>query len=206
MIASQKTVIDLQEKLLQSKDQELKSVHTAVTTSVSESVKAEFMSYSAAVQNNVNVDQGLTTEKLKQVVKTTVQEEDRCKNVMVFGLAEEENENLADRVGEVFEELGIKPAVELCRVGQIGKKKSTRPVKAIFSSTSTANQILSQARRLRHPDEFKSSFIRPDRSLEERASQRLLVKELIRRKDEEPEKRHFIKGSKVCSEDKSVKL
>ena len=65
---------------------------------------------------------------LQNAVKTVIEEEDRAKNVIIFGLAEVENEVLEDKVGAVIEELGEKLKLECSR---IGKKKpgNTRPVK-----------------------------------------------------------------------------
>ena len=146
-IACQKSVIDLQEKLLECKSENLKSVQKAVSSSVSETVKAEMKTYSSVVQS-INTP-ALSTETLKSVVKSVVQEEDRSKSVMVFGLSEEEGEDLAGRVGEVFESVGTKPVMEVCRVGKTESKVNTspRPVKICFSSASTTTQVLVQARK-----------------------------------------------------------
>ena len=113
---------------------------------------------------------------LKQVVQSVVQQEDRSRNLMVFGLPEAENENPTERIQEVFQGIGIKPAImEVSRVGRCSKEKKKRPVKVILSSASVAFQILSKARRLRESDDFSSVFVRPDRSEEERSLNRLLV-------------------------------
>ena len=49
-------------------------------------------------------------------------------------------------------------------------------------------QILSQVKRLRQSAKFKNVFVRPDRSEEERASDRLLVQELLNKREAEPGK------------------
>ena len=102
------------------------------------------------------------------------------------------------------------------------KKKlvhDARPVKVNFSNAGTASHVLTQARKLAHFDKFKSVFICPDRSPEERASYKLLIEELRRRKETDPDKRHLSRQTfkkcsgpkfystnvgRVCSEDKSV--
>ena len=66
---------------------------------------------------------------LKEVVKSVVQEEDRSRNVMVFGLPERKDEKLEERVQEVFQEIGLKPTLQASRVGKINQGKSKRPVK-----------------------------------------------------------------------------
>ena len=207
LIESQKWVISLQEKVIDCKEKQLEAVHTAVKTSVEDSVKEQFKSYSDAVQENVIVcqseNQSVTPEVLKKVVKSVVQEEDRSRNLMVFGIPEKENENITERVQEVFQQLGIKPTMEVIRVGKIGKEKTKRPVKVTLSSSSVAYQILSQARRLRQSEMFSSVFVRPDRSEEDRLQNRLLVQELIKKRNNESGKRHFIRGGTIHSVEKA---
>ena len=91
LVVSQKQVIELQEKLLVCKDEQLTSVQTAVSASVSETVKAEIKSYSEVVKESSNPS--ISSETLKHVVKSAVQEEDRSKHLMVFGLPEQQNED-----------------------------------------------------------------------------------------------------------------
>ena len=88
---------------------------------------------------------------------------------MIFGLPEDSGKDLNKTV---FEQIRLKPAMELSRVG---KKKTTRPVKVTLSSSSTAYQKLSQPRKLRQSQKSSSFFISPDRSLEDRVKHRLLV-------------------------------
>lgn len=66
-------------------------------TSVASNMKQQFKSYSDAVAQNVMVclTEGLADPTtLKNVGKSVVQEEDRIRNVLIFGLPEEKNENV----------------------------------------------------------------------------------------------------------------
>ena len=207
LIENQKWVISLQEKVIDCKEQQLEAVQTAVKTTVEDSVKEQFKSYSDAVQENVMVCQpdgpSFTPEVLKKVVQSVVRQEDRSRNLMVFGIPEKEKENLTELVQDVFQEIGIKPSIEtVSRVGKVGKEKTKRPVKVTLSSPSVGHQILSQARRLRESENFSSVFVRPDRSEEERSQNRLLVQELIKKRSNESGKRHFIKGGTIHSVEK----
>jgi hypothetical protein len=210
LIENQKCVISLQEKVIDCKEQQLEAVQTAVRTvktTVEDSVKEQFKSYSDAAQENVMVvhsdGPSLTPQVLKDVVQSFVQQEDRSRNLMVFGIPEMENENLSERIQEVFQEIGVKPTLEtVSRVGKVGKEKTKRPVKVTLSSPSVGRQILSQARRLRESENFGSVFIRPDRSEEERVQNRLLVQELHKKRTDEAGKRHFIKGGTIHSVEK----
>jgi len=212
LIENQKWVISLQEKVIDCKEQQLEAVQTALTavkTTVEDSVKEQFMSYSDALQENVMVCQpqspSLSPEVLKKVVQSVVQQEDRSRNLMVFGIPETEKENLTELVQDVFQDIGIKPTLEtVSRLGKAGKENTKRPVKVTLSSPSVAHQILSQARRLRESENFSSVFVRPDRSEEERAQNRLLVQELLKKRENESGKRHYIKGGTIHSVDKGV--
>ena len=70
-------------------------------------------------------------------MKTVAEEEDRGKNLMVFGLKEEEGEGLAEKVDELFSCVGEKPCIRECvRVGKTFENKNSvvRPVKSMMRS------------------------------------------------------------------------
>ena len=94
------------------------AVQTAVKVTVEDSVKEQFKSYSDVIQENVMVCQpespSITPTVLKEVVQSMVQQEDCSRNSMVFGITEEESEDLPTRVQEVFQHIGFKPTMEVC--------------------------------------------------------------------------------------------
>ena len=191
LIENQKWVISLQERIIMEKEKKLEGVETAVKSSLESNLKEQFKSYSEAVAENVMVcpSDGLTdAATLKKVVKSVAQEEDRSRNFIVFSLPERKDEKLEERVQEVFQEIGLKPTLQASRVGKINQGKSKRPVKVSLSSSSTVHQVLSQVRKLRNSATFKSVYVRPDRSEEERSQDRLLVQELLKKRGSEPDK------------------
>ena len=201
MIASQATVIKLQEELISCKNQQLESVQAAVKTTVQETVhdtvKTEIKSYSQAVASSSPRD-SLTPETLKKTVKEVVEESDRSRNLMVFGLVEEEKEDTVRKLGDVFEELGEKPRVEACRVGAPVAGK-VRAVKVTLGNAALVQQVLAKSKRLRNSAKYKDVFVCPDRTVDQREEQRKLVLELKRLCAANPEQRYFIKNGKVCS-------
>ena len=202
LIESQKSVIKLQSELLKCKESQLNSLKDEVKETVENSVKTEFQTYSSVVENSRVQEQVICPEILKRAVQTAVQEEDRSKNVMIFGLPELANQELNSTVGEMFEAIGEKPRVEACRVGKHRSEKGARPVKATFSSSTVVENILAKVKRLKNTDRYKTVFVCPDRTLEMRIKQRELVKELKRKVADETGKRHFIKSGKIISVDK----
>ena len=204
LIESQRSVVKLQEQLIDEKDVQLHSMQQTVTSSVHESVKQELKSYSkvAATQRETASTQvmSVTPETLKTVVRSVVELEDRSRNVMLFGVAEEDDEKICEKVGEIFESLGQKPQFDAHRVGRKGT--ATRPVKVLFKNVDSVKQIIANARALRVTENFKKVFVSPDLCLEDRVKQRQLVLEMKRLNLEEPELKHFIRDGRVISVEK----
>ena len=199
LITSQKRVIELQDQLLCSKEDQLQSMQTTVKTSVKDSVKAELQSYSEMVQKSPT--RTLEPEVVKSIVKTVVEEEDRSRSVMVFGLQEDGAEDLRKRVCDVFLEFGEQPRIEASRLGNLKSEGKARPVKVSFSSSNAVKEVLTKARTLKQSKKYSKVFICPDRSPAQRLKHRELVDELKKKSAEEPKQRHFIRRGRVVSAD-----
>ena len=207
LIENQQWVISLQEQIIDNKDKQLDAAQTVVKSSVESNLKEQFKSYSEAAAENVMVCQAdslADPATLKKMVKSVVQEEDRSRNVVIFGLPEQKNENVEARVQEVFQEIGLKPTLQATRVGKIRKDNAKRPVQVSLSSHSVVHQVLCQVKKLRHSATFSKVYVRPDRSEEERAQDRLLVNELVKKREMEPDKLHFIRSGTIHSRDKPI--
>ena len=200
-------VINVQNELISAKNEqlsELKETVVSSVTSVGDSVKTQLKTYSEAVQESGNQagKNLLDQNTLKTVVKHVVAEEDRSRNLIVFGLSENASEQINEKVGEVFRELGEQPKFEAARIGLKTNKETFRPVKVSLGNASIALQILSKARNLRNCDQFNQVFISPDRNLEQRKMHRDLVEQLRTKRTAEPNKRHYIRGGQIISADK----
>ena len=106
---------------------------------------------------------------MKTVVQNVVQDEHRCKNVMIFGsgLPEVPDEELNLRVGEIFQAIEERPRGEACRCGRFKSDKHVQPIKATFVSSKVVDHILSKTKKLKHVEKFKSGNVSSDRSLEQ---------------------------------------
>ena len=204
LIESQRSVVKLQDQLLNEKDVQGQAIKQTVSSSVQESIKQEFRSYSevAAAHTEASASQSvsITPETLKSVVKSVVESEDRSRNVMLFGVSEEEDEQLSDKVRDIFQCLGEKPRFDAVRVGRKGTV--IRPVKVLFKNIDSVKQIISKARSLRVTEEYKNVFVSPDRCLEDRLKQRQLVQEMKRLNSENPDLRHIIRDGRLITVDK----
>ena len=68
LIESQQSIIKLQSELLDRKSEQLDSLKVAVKSSVADSVKAEFKSYSTVVQSSCPQNNAISTVERKKVV------------------------------------------------------------------------------------------------------------------------------------------
>ena len=119
-LADKAAVIRFQSDLLKSKDAELQSMKTAVQETVQTSVQAGIKTYSSAVASNISTAPVFTPDILKKAVRAAIVEEDRSKNLLVFGLTEKEGGNIEQAVSDLFLELGEKPRIQA--VNRLGRK------------------------------------------------------------------------------------
>ena len=83
---------------------------------------------------------------LKKMLKSVVQEEDRSRNVVIFGLPEQKDENVEKRVQEVFQEIGLKITLMATRVGKIGKDNAKRRYKFLYQVTALYTKCFGKSR------------------------------------------------------------
>ena len=176
-ISNQGTVVKLQEELLENKNEKLRSI------------------------------QSTKQRKSNAVFTTFVREEERQKNVILFGLTEREadQKELGGQIQDVLESAcgPKKPRVKgFSRIGKVISEK-TRPVKVNFHSRDDVLTIVSHARYLKMSEKYSTVFISPDRSPEERAERKKLVGKLRKKRKEEPDRFHFISKGEVCSREHS---
>ena len=203
-LADKATVIKLQGELLERKEEQLASLQTAVRNSVQDSVKTEIQTYSAALNKPTAAAAAISPGAFKKVVKEVIEDEDRSKNLMVFGLSEETGEQLDDKISAIFQEMEEKPRSSAVRVGiKSTNSAECRPVKVTLTSSTAVRQLLMKAKLLRQIQRLKAVYLSPDRSPEERSSRRQLVTELKKKKEEQVTHDHFIRGGKVVSMAKS---
>ena len=132
-------------------------------------------------------------------------EEDRSKNLVVYGMVEEKDENLEDKVLGVLEQLGEKPPIlSCCRMGKetADGGPAIKPVKFTVAGTDLVRQILSKTKRLKEINGYSSVYICSDRSVEHRRAWKKLVDEVKQMRIAEPNRDHTIKNFKIVSSEK----
>ena len=198
-ISDKKEIIGLQNKLIIMKDRDLGLV--------SKSVVKEMKSYSSALQESCSTLQqscstALSPKKIASAVKTIVKEEDRSKEVLVFGVDEENGECPTSKVSKILEQLEEKPPISGCRrIGQRGADHK-RPIIFRVQSTDVVYQILRKAKRLKDIEGLKTVYISPNRTPEERISRQKLVTELKKKRSDDPSGSYFIRKGEIVKADK----
>ena len=167
LIKSQKSVTQLQGELLEMKSKQHDSVQTTLKTAVENSVQDVIQSYSSVVskyllssQSSVNVLSRQNSAPPFAKQKNGVVEGDRSRNVVIFGLAEDAEEDLNNKIGDVFKELN-NPRFKAVRVGNKSADKA-RPVRVSLENSGTVHHILIRAKDLRLSQDYKTVVISPD--------------------------------------------
>ncbi|KAL5260533.1 hypothetical protein ACHWQZ_G010615 [Mnemiopsis leidyi] len=186
-ISDQKTIINLQQDLISKKNEELGEV--------SKTVEAGLKTYSSALQQSCTT--ALSPRNIAAAVKTVTQEEDRSRELVLFGVTEESEDRVTSVVTKVLEQMNEKPQVMQCR--RIGKPNATATRPIIFSvrSSDVAHQILKKAKLLRDIEGYKTVYISPNRTREERVARQKLVCKLKEKRKGDPNSRYFIRKDEI---------
>ena len=200
LLKSQEKVIALQEDLIKIKDEQLASVQSTVreqVASVQTAVKSEISAWSDIVQKNAAPH--ITPTTLREAVRSFVVEEDRSRNIMIFGKEDSAKEELSRTVTEVFEDMAVKPRLIECRrVGTVKTGKS-RPIKVKLSSSDAVFDVLLNAKVLKTSDRNRLTYVSPDRTEQERGAHKSLVVRMKEKMKNEPGLYHCIRGGRLTS-------
>ena len=123
----------------------------------------------------------LQPRKIASAVRKAAEGDDRSKNVIVFGVPEEQEEIVDNKVMLQLRKSEEKPHTrECCRIDQ-SKAGIPRPMRSKVGSPDSVYQIPRKAKRLRDTEGYGRVFISPDRTVEERISRQNLVNQLEKR-------------------------
>ena len=198
MITLQRSVLKLQQQLLESQ-----SNHAELSAVVDSAVENGIRSYSEVLSDTVRKSVPvLSATKLKKAVKEAVSDDDRSRNVVVFGLKEQDLVHVENQITELFDTLDEKPSFHAVRIGLQSKDEKVRPVKISFRNAEIVHRILTKAKDLKKSAKFQKVYISPDRGPEERIKHRQLVTEMRLLAAENPDHRFFIFRGEICKGDK----
>ena len=199
----QKEKIDDQNKIIQLKDEVLER-KSVVLNEVKSTVQTEVKSFSSIVKKNCPPT--LSKKTVEAAVKSVCDKEDRSKNIIIYGIEETSGEMLPDKVEKVLQEIDEKPVIRDCvRVGvkRSGSDARPRPIKLSLSNSDHVAQVLRSAKRLHTKDGYKSVYLCPDRTVEERKSFKKLLDQLREKRESEPNRTFYIRNNRIVCSDKN---
>ncbi len=192
-VSNQKKLIEMQDKLINSKNEQLSEVTSEIKT------------WSDVVKKNPG--KAVSEVKIKQAVKSVAVEDDRSKCFMIFGEKEEDCDQANgayDVVQDIIEQIG-EPKTRIMECYRVGKERPgySRPIKVKLCSKESVQLVLSKANKLRTADKrVQSTYLAPDRTKEERIAHKKLVDDMRKKIKDEPGKYHFIRNKQLCSSEK----
>ena len=196
IISLQSTKIQNQEQLLQFKQQSIESFQSTI--------RSEMKSYRDVAFESIQPSVTVSHTNIEPAVKKVVQDEERSKNVILFGVKENDHEEVESVVSALFSRIGEKPNVSEClRLGKKSVDGPPRPIKVSLRSSQTAMQLRFNGRCLKDDPETRRVYISPDRSREERELRKGLVKEVKERMRSDSSKYHYISGTEVVSRERN---
>lgn len=210
VIDNQEKVIVLQDRLHVCQEENLETLQTSVReemATVQTTVKSELQSWSEIAKRNTASAQPAATftpAKLRDAVKSAIEEDDRSRNFVIFNKHDEAGENTEQAVADVLEDMNERPRVIECR--RLGKFQhgKARPIKVKLTSSDAVSHILRRAKVLKTSERSKKTFIGPDRTPEERDVHRALVMQLKDKMKTDTTHYHFIRGGSIASVEKTA--
>ena len=190
--------IESQKKLLEIQQERIDSVQ--------QTVKTELKSWADVVKkgNDSNKLKQLTTQSVKEAVKSVNDEEKRSKCFLIYGCEEQEDEDdcSCDQIArDIYSKVGYRPPVivDAYRIGNRTEGR-TRPIKVEVEHPTDVHVLLKSAHKLRASD-MTSVYLAPDRTKEQRTAHKKLVTEMKSMIERDPSKYYYIRNNKINSID-----
>lgn len=205
-LKSQRSLISLQQEVIQNKSEQLDSVKNTV--------KTEIKTWANVVTKSCSGNQNMGAPKklIREAVKSVIGEHDRSCNIVVFGAVEVKEQDKDDvpvtdelYVKKIFENIGVQPYYETYYRAGKEKAGTSRPLIVKMGSPVVVSEVLANAKLLKESRFYGKCFLAPDRSPEERIEHRKLIDEMKKRRGEEPEKYFYIRKGEVCCSERTEK-
>ena len=196
--------IELQKNLIAIQNHQIESVKATVKSEMNNGLK----SWSDVVKKNTSQVQSnlLTTTKktVKQVMEKVNEEERKSANLMIYGLPEVENEEIAIAVDEMFMSMNLSTPKVTFDCYRVGKKQEgkTRPIRLECQNRGDVDFALVHSRRLKNSARHSRVYLGPDRSKEQRLEHSLLVKQMKELIKKDATKHYYIRNNRVLSADR----
>ncbi len=191
-------IMKLQDELIERKSEQIDHFKSLIEEELPNTIKNELKSYSDVVKENAGDPLTIRSIKtaVKEAVKVVQKGNTQDKNIIMFGLPEELNENLEDKVADVLHSIDQKPKFTAVRFGKADEK---RPVKVTFERSDMVRVVLKNAKDLKSSEKYGNIYLTSDMSPEERAKKRKLVEEMKNKIKQNPSTKYYIYANKIHS-------
>ena len=184
-------VISLQDELIAEKNRTIDKLVGSVQSTVQEELKT----YANVVKKSCSAS--LAPARIQAAMRKVSNEEDRSRNLIVYGLDEAAEENTEEAVLTVIEHTGEKPKLLACR--RLGERSAgkERPMKVTFQTGEMARCVLAKSSKLREVEGYSRVYLSPDRTVEQRQERKRLLGILSEKRASCPEKKFGIRRGAV---------
>ena len=184
-------VISLQDELLAEKNRTIEKLVGSVQNTVQEEMKT----YATVVKKSCSAS--LAPAKIQAAIRKVSFEEDRSRNLIVYGLDEVAEEKTEEAVLSVIQHTGEKPKLVACRrLGERNGEKG-RPMKVTFQTAEMAGTVLANSAKLRQVEGYSRVYLSPDRTFDQRKERKRLLGVLSEKRLSCPEKSFGIRRGAV---------
>ena len=157
----QAKIINLQNKLIDAKVEQVKRLQESVAKDV-KTVKQDIETFSSVLQKVMKTHTSEVTKnvassvysvkKVREVVKDAEEKQERGNNLVLYGVPEEANEQLKTRIVDILENTGQKPRILECfRLGKV-QDGNMRPVKVKLENSVIVREVLRTSKLLKNAD------------------------------------------------------
>lgn len=177
-------------------------------SSVQKTVQTEMQTWSDVVRKNCE-NNTPSLKKMKKVVESAVQDDERSRNFIIHGVPENrydaESELAEELINEIWQYNGSPDVIAANKIGaKKGDDGRPRPIKVTLAYRESVKMVLARAHKLKKSaaTEYHTWFITPDRNREEQAAHNKLVAQLKEKITADSTRYHYIKDGKILSVDK----
>ena len=179
----------------------LQGERIAATTTCTATPQKQALSYSNMLEKEPAAP--VVSRQFSKVTPVRGNPNHRDQNVMLFGVAEQQEEVTDAVVGDVFSQMGEKlHFVECVRVGRNESVGKPRPIKVKMRNANAAAQTIANGKKLHGNPETQGIYVGPDRTPEQREERKHLVAIMKERRKSDPSHFHFISRGTVLSRDR----
>ena len=192
------------DNMLVSIDEKLRQIQETVNDLSKQKIPAtNYSDIVSKIDTSIKQNETIQSEMSKQIksLQSDLTAENRAKNVVVFGI--KENENLNETVSKIYDECGLHLSTDKLKALRLGAMKDgkSRPVKISLASESQKWDLLKRINSVK-PDGI---FARLDLTKEEQQKDFLLRSELKKIREQNPSDTYKIVKNKIVQLRKSEK-